>query len=153
MQQFGSILRCDKLQKMKKLPEKREKNLVKSLQHLCQGLVYLSETDAEFSVFIGQKTENITKQLILQQTNSSPNIFVEERSFEDFFERLIKIQDWFGTEQKETAKKFSELQKVLRENLIDKKVFRIGKIQIDIYIVGLDAENNLIGVKTKAVET
>ncbi len=39
------------------------------------------------------------------------------------------------------------------KNLRDLKVFKIGKIQIDVYVVGLDAEDNLLGIETKAVET
>ncbi|MCA1623686.1 MAG: nuclease A inhibitor family protein [Acidobacteria bacterium] len=33
------------------------------------------------------------------------------------------------------------------------KVFKIGKIELDVYAVGLNAENRLMGIKTKAVET
>ncbi len=39
------------------------------------------------------------------------------------------------------------------KNLRNLKVFKVGKIQLDIYVVGLDAENRLLGIKTKAVET
>ncbi len=42
---------------------------------------------------------------------------------------------------------------LLEANLRDLRVFKIGEIQIDIYVVGLDVENNLTGIQTKAVET
>jgi hypothetical protein len=45
------------------------------------------------------------------------------------------------------------LQKLLEENLEDLIVLRTGRIQIDIYVVGLDAAGNLAGIQTKAVET
>ncbi len=134
--------------------KKKEKILLKDkLSELCKKLVYISETDAEIEVFIGKKASAITTEEILIQTKSSPNVSVEEIKFEEFFLRLTKTQDWFGTEQKNNVAKFKELEKYLIENLINKKVFRIGKIKIDIYVVGLDAENNLSGIKTKAVET
>jgi hypothetical protein len=41
----------------------------------------------------------------------------------------------------------------LKENLRDLKVYRIGRIEIDIYVIGIDSQNNLMGIKTKAVET
>ena len=63
------------------------------------------------------------------------------------------MQDWFGDEETATANKFAELKKLLEDNLRYLKVFKIGKIELDIYIVGLDVESNLIGIKTKAVET
>ncbi len=78
---------------------------------------------------------------------------VEERNFAEFFARLAEIQDWFGDEEKATAQKFADLKKLLESNLRDLKVFKIGKIQLDVYAVGIDAENNLLGIQTKAVET
>lgn len=148
------------MQEMKKKsvekPKKGEKivnNFYETLEKMCEGLVYMSETDANFTVFVGNEVEAVTKEEILKQTKISPNTLIEEKSFDEFFAKLTKIQDWFATEQKQMAEKFSELEKLLRENLIGKKVFRIGKIQIDIYVVGLDVENKLVGVKTKAVET
>ena len=51
------------------------------------------------------------------------------------------------------AKRFLELQKLLEENLRELKVFRIGRIQLDIFVVGIDKSGSLIGVSTKAVET
>jgi hypothetical protein len=133
--------------------EKKVNSFYEKLEKMCKGLIYMSETDADFEVFVGDRVDSVTKEEILEQTKSSPNNLVEEKSFDEFFAKLTKIQDWFATEQKQMVAKFSELEKLLRENLISKKVFRIGKIQIDIYVVGLDAENKLVGVKTKAVET
>jgi hypothetical protein len=32
-------------------------------------------------------------------------------------------------------------------------VFKVGRVELDIYVVGLDENGNLMGIKTKAVET
>lgn len=159
-QQFGRKKVCVKMQEMEKKRVEKQKrvekegnNFYENLEKSCKKLVYMSETDADFTVFVGNEAEAVTKEEILKQTKSSPNTLIEEKSFDEFFLRLTEIQDWFAAEQKQMAEKFSTLEKLLRENLISKKVFRIGKIQIDIYVVGLDAENKLVGVKTKAVET
>ncbi len=45
------------------------------------------------------------------------------------------------------------MKDLLEKNLKDLKVFKVGKIQLDVYAVGLDAESNVIGIQTKAVET
>ena len=50
-------------------------------------------------------------------------------------------------------KKFLELQKLLEENLRDLKVYKIGRICLAIYVVGIDRDGTLSGVKTEAVET
>ncbi len=44
-------------------------------------------------------------------------------------------------------------EELLENNLKGLKVFKIGKIQLDVYVVGIDAEGKLTGIKTNAVET
>jgi hypothetical protein len=149
------------MKKNKKIEENKGKNLVDSeiidftdkLSKLCEGLIYISETDAGFTVFKGTKIEMLSNETILTQINGSPNVAFEEQNFDEFFLRLTTVKDWFGEIEKQMAKRFGELQEFLKLNLKDLKAIRIGKIQIDIYIIGIDAENNLVGVKTYAVET
>ncbi len=126
---------------------------IDKISRICEGLMYLSETDAEFTVFNANKVENTSKETFLSQINGSPNVAFEEQSFDEFFLRLTTVKDWFGSAEKLQAKRFAELQELFKLNLKDLRIFRLGKIQIDIYIVGIDAENNLIGLKTNAVET
>ena len=129
------------------------KNLGEEVKKLVEGLYYISETDAEMLPFVGAEARAVTKEEILSQTKSPANLPIEERDFAQFFARFTEIQDWFGDEEKETAQKFVRLKEFLEKNLKDLKVFKIGKIQLDVYVVGLDAGNRLMGIKTKAVET
>ncbi len=128
-------------------------NLAEQIKIAVRGLYYISETDALIQPFIGKQAKAVSKQEILSQTKKVANSTVEEKDFAGFFSRLTEIQDWFGEEEKEIAQKFVQLKELLEKNLRDLKVFRIGEIQLDIYVVGLDAENNLLGIETKAVET
>jgi len=128
-------------------------SLVTCLESACDGLVFISETDAPVMPFHGGGVGVIRPQTILEQTGRSPDETIEERDFDEFFERLTAIREWHGEEEKARAKKFLELYSLLKEFLRDRKVFRIGHIQLDIYAVGLDKEGNLAGVSTYAVET
>ncbi len=130
-----------------------EDELKNQLKKATENLFFISETDAEITPFFGRQAQAVTKEEILMQSQSMANVLIEEKDFAGFFKRLTEIQDWFGDEEKATAQKFAELKDLLERNLRDLKVFKIGKIQIDVYVVGLDAENNLLGIKTKAVET
>ncbi len=130
-----------------------ENGLAENIKKITGGLYYTSESDAEIIPFVGSKVETITDQEILKENNSPAEAPVEERDFAEFFDNLTKMQDWFGEEEKTTAEKFAELKELLESNLNCLKVYRIGKIQLDIYVVGLDCENNVVGIKTKAIET
>ncbi len=130
-----------------------ENKLLERLSNLTRGLFYISETDAEIMPFIGDKTPCLTQAEILRQTKSAADAPVAELIFTDFFSRLTKIQDWYGEEEKEIAQKFARLKEFLEQNLKDLKVFKIGRIELDVYIVGLDDKDQIAGIKTKAVET
>ncbi len=49
--------------------------------------------------------------------------------------------------------KFKRLKQLLIENLNELHVYRVGRVAIDIFVVGRDREGNLAGIKTKAIET
>jgi len=127
--------------------------LVSRLESACEGLVLISETDAPVTPFAAGPVAELTSQIILEETGKPSSEPIEERDFDEFFERLTAIREWYGDEEKARAKKFLELYTLLKEFLHDRKVFRIGRIRLDIYAVGLDKEDRLIGVSTYAVET
>ena len=131
------------------LPE--ENSFSDQIKTIVKDLYYISETDSEIFPFVGEKSERVSADELLRQLKRADP--VEERDFEDFFKRLTAMQEWFGDEETLAANKFSELKELLLKNLKDVKVFKVGKIQVDIYIVGLNFESFLAGVWTKAVET
>ncbi|HEX3100443.1 MAG TPA: nuclease A inhibitor family protein, partial [Pyrinomonadaceae bacterium] len=124
-----------------------------ALTAACEGLFYVSETDARVLPFCGNAAKDVTGEIILHQTDSNTNTPVEEISFEEFFGRLTTIREWYGEAEKARAEKFLELQKLLEENLRGLKVFRLGKIRLAIFAVGLDKDGRLMGITTGAVET
>ena len=127
--------------------------LLKEIKRASKDLYYISEIDAEIRAFDGGKSGEISSEIILQRTKSSKEAKVEERDFDEFFERLTKIQDWFEEEETEKANRFAYLRNLLKNNLRDLKVYKVGEIQIRIYVAGLDAEDDLFGIQTEAVET
>lgn len=126
----------------------------KQLEKLCKNLYYSSETDSPIASFQRGKVETVSKESLLSQINENDSeVIVRELDFKDFFARLTKIEDWFGDEEKESAEKFYRIQQLLENNLTEVKVFKVGQIELDIYVVGLDSRGVLSGIWTKAVET
>jgi hypothetical protein len=133
--------------------QQKANSLISAIENAVKDLFYPSETDAEIEPFVGSQTDFVNKENLLFQTKNNSNIKVEEKEFTEFFKQLTKVEDWFGEVEKENAAKFSFLRDLLKNNLNQIKFFKLGKINIDIYVVGLDAEGVLTGVQTKAVET
>lgn len=124
-----------------------------TIENAVRGLYYISETDAEIEFFEGGRAESVSKEILLKQIGKRENETVEERNFHEFFDQLTAIENWFGDEERETARKFSVLKNLLEKNLRDLRVFKVGEIELEIYIIGADEEGRLAGVKTEAVET
>jgi len=132
---------------------KKSEELFIRIATACEGLVYVSETDAPVTPYAAPTSDARLPDIILQHTGRPSDEYIEEEPFTKFFGRLSEIRDWYGEREMLRAKKFLELQKLLEEDLGGLKVFRLGRIQIDIFAVGLDKNGLLIGVSTNAVET
>jgi len=131
----------------------KDKELGRQIEAACEGLSYRSETDAAILPFYGGKAEDGVRETLLKELGTEGNITIVEREFKEFFAKATKIQKWYGVRERENARGFAGLRVLLEKNLSDLKMFRIGKIQIDIYAVGIDRKGNLAGIRTKAVET
>ncbi len=119
----------------------------------ANGLIYISETDAEVVPFETGEVSDLTVAEILKLSGSTDDKPVEIISPEAFFEPLVKMRAWYGEREKERATGYAKLFTVLKQELSGLKVFRIGSIQIAIYVVGIDREGKVTGVTTHAVET
>ncbi len=140
---------------MKKIVNKEspKEPLYETIKKACQNLFYISETDAEVEFFFGGKIEILTEQTILAALGKNVTTEIEETEAQYFFERLTKTKEWNSETQLNNARGFTNLFKLLSDDLGELRVFKIGRVKIDIYIVGIDENGMLIGVKTKAVET
>ena len=71
---------------------------------------------------------------------------------DDFFRNSVTAEDWHEDEEKATVKKFQNLVNVLKTNLTDLQVYRIGSKEIDVYIFGTTPDG-IAGISTKVIET
>lgn len=130
-------------------------DLINTLKRTSSGLLCMSESDYPFEIFLWTSLgeDNLTTEKLLQQTNHPQDTPVEVKDCDSFFKRATQEQDWHGLEEQETVKKYQNLVKILKENLADIKVYRIGEINIDVYIIGKTQSGDLVGLSTKVVET
>ncbi len=124
------------------------------LKEASTGLLMPSESDFAFEPFLwsGVK-EPLTPEKILELTNHPQNSKVETVDLSYLFRNLAQEQEWHDEQQKENVGKYRNLVEVLESNLSDIQVFRVGEINIDIYVVGKIQSGDLAGLATKVVET
>jgi hypothetical protein len=82
-----------------------------------------------------------------------PSVYVEEIPEADFWSSVVTIEEWFGEEERTQTEQFQQLQSVVEATLTERQVFRIGDVEIDVYLLGKPAEGSRVGLKTRVVET
>lgn len=124
------------------------------IRKAAKGLVYISETDAPIEYFSVEATAvNSAEEKFSQFKKGLGVAGVRETSPDELFARLIAEDEWKTPAEILIAKRFRELQRTLCDNLTDIRVLRFGTVRVDIYVLGVDAEGNLSGIRTSAVET
>lgn len=127
-----------------------------AIEQLVQGLYYPSESDEplEYVRFGLPTDEPLNENHVRVILGKVPGTLVEEIPFAEFFEPLVATQDWYEEIDIETAKRFDTLRQYFIDHLKGAQVFRVGEVQVEIYVMGQTAvENRWEGVKTLSVET
>ncbi len=126
--------------------------IVEKLKEASTGLLMMSESDYPFEVVQWESAAPATQEKILQLTGSQ-DLPVEVVDLDYLFRNCAFEQEWHNELQKKDVKKFQTLIQTLKDNLSDISVYRVGKINIDAYIIGQTKDGDLTGVATKLVET
>lgn len=134
---------------------KPDSEIINTLKEASDGLYCLSEADYPFEAFLweDQTKEPLTVERLVQQVGHPQDTPVEVIELVQFFEGSTEEQDWYGPEEKEMVAKYQNLVKTLEDNLQDIKVYRVGEVKIDVYIIGKTGSSALAGLSTKVLET
>ena len=129
--------------------------LVNALEDAIAGLQWISESDYPFTVVYWQPQEpdDLTTEQLLQLTNHPPDAIVETEDLDTFFAVATQAQDWHDPETAASVERYQALVSLLKQHLHELLVYRIGEIELDVYIMGKTAIGAWAGLATKAVET
>jgi len=118
---------------------------------LAENLLFMSETDAPLEYF--ELSPDKSKQWppstggqFLSLIGEDPATHVEKLAPEKFFRDLRP-----GNEDREDQ--VAALQKAMTGELRNLEGFRVGEIQINIFVLGTDDTGKVVGLQTLSVET
>jgi Nuclease A inhibitor-like protein len=126
---------------------------IEVLEALATGLSWMSESDYPFEVALLPEFEPPIASTLLQLMGHDGDCPVEEMTVQNFFAPAIEEQDWYEEAEKETMHRFQTLLQWLEEHLSEVQVYRVGEIEIDVYIVGKTESGDWINLSTKSIET
>lgn len=135
------------------MPVKSDEQIVGELEAASEGLLFMSESDYPFEIARAEGSTEISPAMLRHLASASPDADVETQSLEDFFRRAVAEADWHGERERLLAKRYQSLLVLLRENLTEPRVYRVGRTNISVYILGKSFEGNWLGLATRVVET
>ncbi len=140
---------------MNELPTNGIKSLVEILTEQVEGLFYPSESDEKIKIIDWQADNIAPFDLILFRKYIGVNASekVEVIPWELFFQPVLEEAEWWTDYEKERAAQFSILKETVVSNLSDLTFFRVGKVEIEIYLLGRDKEGKWKGLKSLIIET
>ena len=129
-----------------------DEQLLNELREATRGLTFMSESDYPFEVFNWGAAEP-TQDFLRGLTAEASDAAVETKTAADFFRVAAAEAEWKNEVLLTAARRFQTLQRLLEQNLNDLKVFRVGAVNIPVYIAGRSDSGNWLGVSTRVVET
>jgi Nuclease A inhibitor-like protein len=125
-------------------PMKKNDAVLDVLRKASKGLRYTSETEADLTPFVWENGGELTPDRLRQRAGVAARTPVEETTLDAFF-RAVPSED---------KVKFQELAHVLKDQLSDIKVYKLGEeAEKEVYIVGRTTDGRWAGLRTRVVET
>ncbi len=78
---------------------------------------------------------------------------IESMTLTDLFEPVLTVEDWYEAAELAQVDRYRDLLAAIEASLADVEVFRVGEVEVAIYIVGRTSAGDLVGLKTYVVET
>jgi Nuclease A inhibitor-like protein len=122
--------------------------IITQLKQTSADLLWLSESDYPFEIVTWDKGIELTSLALFKDAKA-----VESISLTEFFAPALVVEDWYEAEELATVDRYKLLLQSIESNLTELQVFRVGSIEIDVYIIGKTRDGDVIGLKTTVVET
>lgn len=125
------------------------------LAQAVEGLLWLSESESplELHEWTIPADQVLAPDVILQCSGDSGDRPIQQISLESLFQPMMQMQDWQSQAEQDIVARFQSLYQLLQQWLEDVQVYRVGTVEVDVYIVGRISPTQVIGLHTCLVET
>ncbi len=115
-------------------------------------LIWPSESDYPFEIVTWERGVELIPSALFNHL-APPNLAIEQITLAELFAPVLTVEDWYEADELAQVDRYTNLQHAIESNLTDVRVFRLGEIDIAIYIVGKTPDGDVVGLKTHVVET
>jgi hypothetical protein len=125
-----------------------------ALRTASSGLMYPSESEFPLEVLAWKDgARDMDEATLLRLAGRPADAQVARADLDGFFEIAAAEQAWHNDTERSAARRYQSLLRILKSALSDIQVFRVGAVEIDVYIVGRTPGGDWAGLQTKVIET
>jgi hypothetical protein len=127
--------------------------LMNRIGEAASGLLFPSESDFPLTPFRwsgGAAGAVLSEEGLLRSEGREPGTPIEVASAEELFAPVTEAQEEGDASE---ASRYRALLALLKGELDDLRTYRMGKVDIDVYVLGRHASGEWLGLKTHVVET
>jgi hypothetical protein len=132
---------------------KSDEQIVKELRQASGHLLMMSESDYPFDVVRWQEAAEITPALLRRESGQAADAPVGVETIEDFFRAAMTEHEGQAAEARLRVEDFRRLAQTFKANLADVRVYKVGRVNIAVYVVGRAPSGHWLGLSTRVVET
>lgn len=133
---------------------KSHEQILAELDRAVHGLWYMSESDYPLEAVLLEGTGEPDPDRLRELAAAPAAARVETRELEEFFRDAAAVRiTGAGTTKTAGPASFADVLRILKENLADIRVYRIGAINIPVFVLGRSDSGTWLGVRTRVVET
>jgi hypothetical protein len=126
-----------------------DEEILAELRQAAEGLWYMSESDYPLEAVRVEGPGEPSRERLREIAGADAGARVETRSLEEFFRPGAAVR----AGERPTGASFEGVLRALEGNLKDIRVYRIGDINIHVYVLGRSGAGNWLGLRTRVVET
>ncbi len=133
--------------------------IIDRLKQATTDLLWSSESDYPFEIVTWELGTDLTPSDLFSNIYdtelaiASLSYRIESVTLTDLFEPVLTIEDWYEQAELDLVDRYTNLLDSIGNNLGEAQVFRVGEVEIDIYIIGKTPTGDIVGLKTRSVET
>jgi Nuclease A inhibitor-like protein len=126
--------------------------IIDRLKQATTDLLWSSESDYPFEVVSWEPGTDLNPADLFSNIYDN-ELSIESMTLADLLAPVITVEDWYEQAELDLVDRYTNLLDLINTNLTEVEVFRVGEVEIDIYIIGKTPTGNIIGLKTRSVET
>ena len=126
--------------------------IIDLLTQATVDLLWSSESDYPFELVTWISGTELTSAALFKDLDDA-DLEIESMTLTDLFKPVLAVEDWYEAAELAQVNRYTNLLHAIETSLADVEVFRVGEVEIAIYIVGRTSAGDIVGLKTHVVET